>query len=132
MTAEEARAAFPVAFDFPEGQAPGDASRCYELFPVAPVTGISLLVEAGRIGRIDVISETVRTVEGFGVGTLVSDLRTAYGAALSEAANTLEPEVTDLSVKQGDTKFLFEIVSGAVRAWRAGTAPTIDYPAHCG
>lgn len=130
----EADAAFPVPFEKSEAGANADTSaeRCHELFPVAPVTGVSFLVEGGRVGRVDVMTETVRTHTGFGVGTQASAIRTHYGDAMGMATNELEPEITDISAMEGTTKFVFEIHDGLVRAWRAGIAPTIDYVAHCG
>ncbi len=134
MTEAEAKQAFPVAlegYELPlEEQAP--TGGCHELFAVEPVTGVSFLVESGRIGRVDLLTEAARTADGFGVGTQASAIRTKFGDAMGMATNALEPEITDLTVTDGDTKFVFEFQDGVVRAWRAGVAPTIDYVAHCG
>lgn len=134
MTVEEARQAFPVALESYEAPAAGDTSSaaCYELFAAEPVTGVSILVEGGRVGRVDFLTETARTADGFGVGTQASAIRTRYGDTMGVATNALEPEITDLTVTEGDAKFVFEIQDGVVRAWRAGVPPTIDYVAHCG
>lgn len=134
MTREAAEAAFPVKLENYETAPPADVDplRCYELFAVAPVTGISLLVEGGAIARIDFISATARTADGFGVGSPATDIRAKFGAALNETPNIYEPEITDLSVTQGAAKLIFEIEDGIVRSWRAGVLPSIDYPAHCG
>ena len=134
MTAAEARQAFPVALESYEAPAVGGAvdAGCQELFAAEPVTGVSFLVEGGRVGRVDLLTEAARTADGFGVGTQASAIRTKFGDAMGMATNALEPEITDLSVMRGDTKFVFEILDGVVRAWRAGVAPTIDYVAHCG
>jgi hypothetical protein len=134
MTEAEARQAFPVALESYEApaEAPVDDAGCRELFAVEPVTGVSFLAEGGRIGRVDLLTEAARTADGFGVGTQASAIRTRFGDAMGMATNALEPEITDLSVVEGDTKFVFEIQDGVVRAWRAGVAPTVDYVAHCG
>ncbi len=50
---------------------------------------------------------------------------------MSEAPNIYEPEITDLSVTQGAAKYIFEVENEAVRSWRVGVAPAVDYPAHC-
>jgi hypothetical protein len=134
MTEAEAKQAFPVALESYEApteeQAPDIA--CRELFAVEPVTGVSFLAEGGRIGRVDLMTEAARTVDGFGVGTQASAIRTKFGDRMGMTTNALEPEITDLTVVEGDTKFVFEIQDGVVRAWRVGVAPTIDYVAHCG
>jgi hypothetical protein len=135
MPVEQAKNLFPVTLEgyeqLPEGS---DISplRCYELFAVAPVLGVSFLIENAQVGRVDIITEAVRTDAGFGVGTQASAIRTHYGASLGVKTNELEPEITDLAATVGTTKFIFEIQDGLVRGWRAGTAPTIDYVAHCG
>jgi len=130
----EARTRFPVALEGYEAREGDDTSteRCYELFAVAPVIGVSFLVENAKVGRIDIITEAVRTSDGFGVGTQASAIRTHYGDALGVATNELEPEITNLTATTGAVKFVFEIQDGLVRAWRAGLPPSVDYIAHCG
>ena len=61
MGVDEARKAFPVEFEGSEVRDGADVSpdRCYELFAVAPVTGVSFLVEGGKVGRIDVLTEAI-------------------------------------------------------------------------
>ncbi len=49
-----------------------------------------------------------------------------------DAPNKYEAEITDLTVTQGDTKFVFEIQDSKVRGWRVGVAPTVDHTEHCG
>lgn len=135
MAEAEAVKAFPVALESYQGlpvEGEGLDPSCHELFPAEPVTGVSFIVEASRIGRVDIMTEAARTADGFGVGTQASAIRTKFGDELGMAANSFEPEITDLTVTDGDTKFVFEIQDGVVRAWRAGVAPTIDYVAHCG
>ena len=133
MPAAEAMKVFPVKLEGYEAlagaaQAP---EACAELFAVQPVRGVSFLAEGGVIGRVDVITEIVRSPEGFGVGTQASAIRTQFGDALRVSVNDLEPEITDLSIAQGAATFVYEIQDGIVRSWRAGIAPTVDYIAHC-
>jgi len=133
MPAAEAMKVFPVKLEGYEAlagaaQAP---EACAELFAVQPVRGVSFLAEGGVIGRVDVITEIVRSPEGFGVGTQASAIRTQFGDALRVSVNDLEPEITDLSIAQGAATFVYEIQDGIVRSWRVGIAPTVDYIAHC-
>lgn len=134
MTPEAAAAAFPVKLENYETAPPAgiDPLRCFELFAVEPVTGVSLLVEGNSVDRIDFISATARTADGFGVGSSAAEIRKKFGSAVAETPNVYEPEITDLSVTQGEAKFVFEIEAGVVRSWRAGITPGVDYPAHCG
>lgn len=134
MTPAEARAKFPVKLEDYSGDtsAKPDPNLCFEMFAGEPVQGVSFLVENAKVGRVDVISEGPKTADGFGVGTQAAAIRAKYGAQLSEAPNKYEPEVIELSVMQGAAKFVFEIQDDAVRAFRAGLPPTIDYVEHCG
>jgi hypothetical protein len=134
MTPEAAAAAFPVKLESYESTpgAEDDPLACHELFAAEPVTGISMLAENNAVGRIDFISITARTAEGFGVGSSAAAIRAKFASVVSEKPNIYEPEITDISVVQGATKYIFEIENDAVRSWRVGVAPTIDYPAHCG
>jgi hypothetical protein len=134
MSPAEARTKFPVKLEDYSGDtsAKPDPNACFELFAAEPVQGVSFLVEDAKVGRIDVISEGPRTADGFGVASKAADLRTRYGSALTEAPNKYEPEVTELTLVQGPTKFIFEIQDNSVRAFRAGLSPTIDYVEHCG
>lgn len=134
MPVDEARRAFPVVLEGYEAREGADVSpdRCYELFAVPPVIGVSFLVEKGVVGRLDILTEAVQTADGFGVGTQASAIRTKFGGAITVATNELEPEITDLAVTLGESKYIFEIQDGVVRSWRAGIAPAVDYVAHCG
>ena len=135
MKPEQARAKFPVGLEGYDGagvDAQGQPGHCFELFGVEPVQGVSFLLEGGKVGRVDFLTDAAKTVDGFGIGADADAIRAKFGAAAMEAPNKYEPEVTDLTVTQGATKFVFEVQGGAVRGWRAGVAPTIDYTEHCG
>jgi hypothetical protein len=134
MAPTEAKTKFPVALETYSGDAAAapDPNGCFELIAAEPVQGVTYLVETAKVGRVDVLSEAPKTADGFGVGSSADDIRTKFGAQVSEAPNKYEPEVVELSVPQGAAKFIFEIQDNKVRAWRAGVAPTIDYVEHCG
>jgi hypothetical protein len=135
MNAQQANAKFPGGLESYDGADPGgqtDANRCFELFGVEPVQGVSFLIEGQKVGRVDFLTEAARTADGFGIGTAAIDIHDKFGAAAMDAPNKYEPEVTDLAVTDGAVKSVFEIQDGKVRGWRAGVAPTIDYTEHCG
>lgn len=135
MTPDQARAKFPVSLDTYDGadpDAPVDPNHCFEIFGVEPVQGVTFMVEGGKIGRVDFLTEAAKTAEGFGIGTDAQAIRARFGAGAMDAPNKYEPEVIDLTITQGATKFVFEVQDGSVRGWRVGVAPTIDYTEHCG
>jgi hypothetical protein len=128
-----AREKFPVALESYAGEpAANDPDACFELFAVQPVQGVSFLVEAGSVQRVDVLSGGPRTADSFGVGTSGDAIRQKFDAAISEQPNKYEPEVTELMLSQGTATFVFELQDGKVRAWRAGVEPAIHYVEHCG
>jgi hypothetical protein len=134
MTPEAASAAFPVELEIYEAlpDAEPDPARCHELFAVAPVTGVSFLVEGEAVRRIDFLTPTARLADGLGAGSTLAEIRARFGSAITEMPNVFEPEITDLGVTQGAAKFVFEMDKNVVRSWRVGVAPAVDYPAHCG
>lgn len=131
MAPGAATKAFPVTLEGYDTADSNEPDRCFEMFAAEPVHGVSFLIEQQKVGRVDFLTDAVKTADGFGIGTPVDDIRGKFGAAAADAPNKYEPEVTDLTVTQGATKFVFEIQDGKVRGWRAGVAPTIDYTAHC-
>lgn len=131
MAPADARSRFPVGLENYSGSDPNDPNRCYEMFAVAPVQGVSFLVEMNKVGRLDVLSEGAKTTDGFGVGTAAADIKARFGAAVSEQPNKYESEISELVVSEAGARFIFEIQDGHVRAWRAGVMPTIDYVEHC-
>lgn len=135
MTPAEAVAKFPVkleTYDGSDGDTQSNPNHCYEMFAVEPVQGVTFMVENQKVGRVDFLTEAAKTADGFGIGSSAADIKAKFAAAATEAPNKYEPEVTDLTVTLGLTKFVFEIQDSKVRGWRAGIAPTIDYTEHCG
>lgn len=134
MSPAEARTKFPVKLEDYNGDtsAKPNPNACYEMFAGEPVQGVSFLVENAKVGRVDVISEGPHTADGFGVNSEAADIRAKYGAALIEAPNKYEKEITELTIVQGASKTIFEIQDQTVRGFRTGVAPTIDYTEHCG
>lgn len=134
MSAEAAAARFPVrleGYDGPDTDLLRDPEQCYELFPAEPVQGVIFTVEKHSVARVDFLSETPRTKDGFGVGSSAADIRTKFGTATREAINKYEAEVSDLTVVLGPAKYVFEVEGGRVRSWRAGLSPVVDYTEHC-
>lgn len=130
----EAMKKFPVPLDGYDGADPvvqSDPNHCFEMFAAEPVQGVSFMIEQNKVARVDFLTEAAKTADGFGVGTTAEEIRGKFGAAAMDAPNKYEPEVTDLTVTQGATKFVFEIQDGKVRGWRAGVAPAVDYTEHC-
>jgi hypothetical protein len=135
LSPADAAKKFPVPLDGYDGADPviqADPNHCFEMFAAEPVQGISFMIEQNRVGRIDFLTEAGKTADGFGVGTPADDIRGKFGAVAVGTPNKYEAEVTDLTVTQGATKFVFEIQDGKVRGWRVGVAPTVDYTEHCG
>ncbi len=134
MMPQDAKTTFPT----PLTRAGGDVNTvhdpqmCFQMYAGAPLEGVSFLVEQDKVGRVDVEAPGVTNPDGFGVGSMAANMKTKYGAALTEQPNKYEPTVTELMLTDGAGKQVFEIANGVVRAWRAGVPPLIDYVEHCG
>lgn len=134
MTPQQVKDVFPATLIRYSGDVDQlhDSDLCFEMLADAPVEGVSFLVENNQVGRVDVIAPGPVTSDGFGVGSTVDEIRATYGTSLLEGPNKYEPDIIELTVPQGAGKVLFEIQDGAVRAWRAGVPPLVDYVERCG
>ncbi len=131
-TVEDAKRVYPGKLETLSGDDGEAGQACYELFGNAPIEGVSFLIENGKVGRADFLSDGPKTAEGFGVGSDAETIRSRFGGALSEHVNKYEPDVTDMVIDQAPGRVIFEIQDGKVRAWRAGVPPAVDYVERCG
>ena len=68
MTPEQASRSFPVGLESYDGADPdrqSDPNHCFEMFGVEPVQSVSFLVEGRKVGRVDFLTETPRTVDAY-------------------------------------------------------------------
>ena len=130
MTVDEARAALGI-FEVPPN---AQKSGCvYASSPRLP-RGVSVMVEDGIVGRIDVDTNAIPTSEGARVGDTEERVLKLYGKRVSVSPH----KYTDghyLTVKSpsADTSHLiiFETNKDTVTKYRAGRVPQVRYVEGC-
>jgi hypothetical protein len=82
--------------------------------------GVGFMVAAGRIARVDVVSQAFRTVEGAGIGTPEAELKRLYPAATVEGHPYADFGHFLMVKASGGNALVFETDGKAVTAFRAG------------
>jgi hypothetical protein len=130
MTVAEASAAV-AGFTAPSQPQECGYARAARLPP-----GLRIMVENGRIARIDVHANTIPTIEGARVGDTVPRILALYGQRVSTSPNhyTSEPDLLIRSASPGDSihEIIFETMRGRVVRYRAGQRPQVRYIEGCG
>ena len=131
MTVSEARAAFP-SFKLPRG---ADSTGCnYATIDGLPA-GVSVMVDGGKVGRVDVIRGDVATSAGARIGDTEDRVKTLYPGRVSVSPH----KYTDghyLTVAPGakaDSAFriVFETDGKRVLRYRGGIRPQVEYVEGC-
>ena len=132
LTMPEAAALLQTTFAIPN---PADTAACDQLsWDGAPV-GVSVLVENGRIGRVDVASGTVTTEAGARIGDTEERIKSLYPGRV-----TVEPHhytdghyliVTPELPADSAFRIVFETDSNRVTMYRAGKLPQVKYVEGC-
>ncbi len=114
------------------GPGEGGSDDCYEA-PIIANPKITLMFESGRLTRIDVFDETVKTWSGVGIGTTEADAKRVYGAALAVEDHKYVDDGHYLIVKSRDGKHavVMETDGKRVTTIRAGFIDSALYVEGC-
>jgi hypothetical protein len=131
MTAAEARAALP-SFRMPPG---AETTGCDYASADGVPAGVTIMVEDGRVGRIEVIKGDVATSTGARIGDSESTVKKLY----PQQVNITPHKYTDghyLTVvpkSPADSAFriIFETDGVRVLRYRAGILPQVEYVEGC-
>jgi hypothetical protein len=98
--------------------------------------GISVLVENGRIGRVDVLDSMVATNHGARVGDTEARVESLYPGRVTVLPHKYDSDGHYLVVapqQAGDSGFalVFETHGGRVTRYRAGRQPAVEYVEGC-
>ena len=97
--------------------------------------GLSVMLQSGRIARVDIDQGDYRTAEGIGIGSSEDELSRAYGAGLKSVPNRYTRGAKDIIVEKvvsGQRRsILFYVENGEVRSFRAGDAAAVALVEHC-
>ena len=129
MTLTQLNLALGETFKVPSGP---DDKNCFYIEPKT-LDGVSLMIEQGRLRRIDVRATTVTTGDGVGVGTPVSNLKSRYGSRLRDEQHHYGgPEDRYLTLELNSTLAIrFETSEGKVDNWYAGYKKQVQYVEGC-
>jgi hypothetical protein len=115
---------------------PFENNSCYYVTPLGVADEISIMMEYGRMVRVDTYEPLVKTAKGVGVGSRDMDILAAYKAenVLSKTHFYVGSDGRYLIVPappNGMTGILFEVVEGLVVGVRAGMSEHIQYVEGC-
>ena len=106
--------------------------HCYYIFPQDDEGLVAFMVAEGQIARLDVGRPGVVSAEGFGVGSLESELVAAYGDRVQVSPHKYTgPQGHYLTVEQGARALIYETDGTRVTSWRAGRLPEVKWVEGC-
>ncbi|MBB4635588.1 hypothetical protein [Longimicrobium terrae] len=134
MTKDEARAA--LGGDLTTGLAgPPDPTACDYPKSAALPAGLKVMMEGGRLVRVDIDSAALATAEGARVGDPESRIQQLYAGRVTEGPHKYVQTGKYLTVRpaNADTTraLVFETDGGKVTRMRAGQRPQVEYVEGC-
>ena len=132
MTVAEAAAAMSGALVLPSGT---DTAGCAYVKWSGGPPGVRVMLESGRIARVDVDTLGTATVAGAQVGDTEERLLSLYNGRTAVRPHKYEQGAHYVTVlDNADTTFalVFETVGGRVTRYRAGHRPQVEYVEGCG
>lgn len=103
-------------------------SECYHVSPAASAGGISFLVHASTIERVDIVSGPIPTRSGIGIGTSAEHLVNTFGDKLERQvidADTVNLIFVPTDASDADFRVVFTVEDGVVTTYRSGRMPMI-------
>ncbi len=103
-------------------------SECYRVTPAAAPPGISFLVHASTIERVDIVSGPITSRSGMGIGTSAEQLVAAFGDKLERQvvdADTVNLVFVPTDASDANFRVVFTIEDDAVTTYRSGRLPMI-------
>lgn len=120
----------------------GDSSAvpetgCTYWRPATAPSGVSFMIDNGNVVRADVDSAGTKTPEGIGVGSSEDAIRTAYGEHITIQLHKYQWEAgwryfIYLPPTDSLNAIVFETDGRAVRSFRVGRRPQVQYVERCG
>jgi hypothetical protein len=133
MTIAEATPVVRGLLAIPEG---ADTAGCAYLEWHDGPGGVSVMIERGRIARVDIDSATVATAAGARVGDSEERIQQLYAGRVTVGPHkyTDGHYLTVVPTDPADSAFrlIFETANGRVVRYRAGRRPAVEYVERCG
>ena len=120
------------------GDVPGArGSTCEYVRPGRLPPGVSIMLAAGEVARIDVDSAETRTNDGVSVGDSASRVEETYaGRSVTTphkyVAGARYVTVSGTSPTDSSNRIVFEVENGRVSRYRAGRLPEVAWVERCG
>jgi hypothetical protein len=132
MSITDAGAALGASLDRPTG---GDSLSCsYVTWPGAP-EGVALMIEGGKVVRVDVTAPAVATLEGAKVGDAEARIDALYAGRLTKGPHKYTAgkylTVAPATAADSGMRVIFEVDSGVVTRYRSGQMPHVAYVEGC-
>jgi hypothetical protein len=109
-------------------------SECEYWWPAGAPAGLSLMVDSGKVVRVDVDSTGPRTARGIGLGATIAEATAAY-PGLQSAPHKYNYDMgwRTLTVVEADSSaaIVFEVDSTVVRQFHAGRLPHALWVERC-
>jgi hypothetical protein len=96
--------------------------------------GLGVMLDSGRIVRLDVRSGSVPTAEGARIGDSEDRIRQLYAGRVSEQPHKYRPDGRYLTVSADGNapgSLIFETAAGRVTRYRAGQRPQVEWVEGC-
>lgn len=133
MSLSEATKVLDGALTLPAGS---DASTCGRLAWRDGPSGVSVMIEQGLVGRIDVISGSMATSMGARIGDSEDRIKSLYPGRVTVQKHKYTDGryliVTPALATDSAFRIVFETDSNRVVRYRAGRRPQVEYVEGCG
>jgi len=132
MTIAQARAAMP-SLAIP---AAAEKGGCEYARSASLPDSVMVLLEGGRVGRVDVYGGHTRTAEGAGIGDTEARVKSLYGGRVVVTPHKYSPTGHYLTVRPTEPRdsafaIVFETERDAVTRIHAGIEPQVHYIEGC-
>jgi hypothetical protein len=126
-----------VRFGTKAADASAADSGCRYWRPEGAPPGVNVMIENGVIVRADVDSAGPKTEEGIGIGSTEAEIRAAYGQHLTVQLHKYQWDkgwryFIYLPPTDSLNAIVFETDDKAVRTFRVGRRPQVQYVERCG
>jgi hypothetical protein len=112
---------------------PPPTENCVSMVPASMPVGVRLMIEGGKLVRIDVDSAGIRTVGGAEVGMSEAELRTRY-PQLEVRPHKYDTAAHYLIYREhpdSSRRLVFETDRQRVLRYRGGVMPPVEYVEGC-
>jgi hypothetical protein len=115
--------------------APADTTGCHYATWRGGPRGVRVMIDGGRVARVDVDSAGVATEAGARVGDSEERIQRLYAGRVKTTPHKYEEGGHYLTVNAADDSsfaIVFETSKGRVTRYRAGRRPAVEYVEGCG